>query len=596
MLKMKKLALSFLGLLMVLPVWAAPTLSVSPQRLTFECYPGRTYYRTFTVTGTDLTQDLTLTMYGDDLTFSMDKTVITPREAVDGVQVKVYFKPASFGDFGANIWIKSDEVSQMVQLFGVGEETPGITTSTTELNLACAVDGMATASFSVTGSCLEEGIWLILEGDTNRQAFSIDKTSIPYDDANGTTTVTVSYQPQELGCDTATVFLWSHYANDVVVTLYGTATRTPADYDAILMADVYDVKQQDYQLSPASPPQCGLNVGVHDDGYAMELDAFGNALNVDFDYTNMTASLSGNSSLTATTTTDGINEVTTEVRSCVFSESDLGNTDGGFSPVQGFINADETLSFEGIAVRTDRIITIKNARTHTLVSCDSVTEVKVYRNAMLVLPNGVHAYGVPLELDPGTAQPMLNASTAVNTCNVPVYITQSGDTVTVWNLYNMGGRNCFVIDNGFFEWAWQMCGYGDDGQCWYNYTPYRSYQPEGEVMLNAMTYIHHLKGVSGKVTQGAMTWGDTTFGDGQGTWSSNTFCDNVLSFSMMGGFSCEPTVWNISHVTNLIDGLLRNEPELLCHPSSDVDENGVVDIADITCLIDKLLNQGREQR
>jgi hypothetical protein len=27
----------------------------------------------------------------------------------------------------------------------------------------------------------------------------------------------------------------------------------------------------------------------------------------------------------------------------------------------------------------------------------------------------------------------------------------------------MGGCNRIVLDNGFFDWAWQECGYNNDG-------------------------------------------------------------------------------------------------------------------------------------
>jgi hypothetical protein len=169
-----------------------------------------------------------------------------------------------------------------------------------------------------------------------------------------------------------------------------------------------------------------------------------------------------------------------------------------------------------------------------------------------------------------------------------VYIQQRGDTIMVWNLYNMGGANQIFQDNGFFDWPWQECGYKADGGCWYNYTYYRSYQPEGEVMLNVVTYPHRLRGVKGKVTEDAMTWGKTTFGTGT-VWHEDVYIDNKLTYNGNQKFECELTVWNIGNVTQLIDGLLSEDPEVITHPASDANEDGDVTIVDVTAIIDKLL-------
>lgn len=582
---MKKLTLLFFAFLMALPLWAAPTLTVSPQRLTFECYPGRTYYRTFTVYGENLTQNLTLTMFGDDFAFSMDKTTISVHEAFDGAVVKVYFKPQEVGEFGANIWITSGEVSQVVQLFGVGEEPPSITANPTSLHLNCEVDGLATATFTVTGSNLEEGIRLDLEGDPDHQAFSIDKVNIPFFDATGSSIVTVSYQPRQSGRDTATVTLSSHYANDLVITLYGRARNLLTFQNRILMGEVYDLTDEGSGgMALSEPSECGLSLSGMMSGNTLTLNEFDNLLSIDLDYDNMTATLYENS--TQSTTSSGQDNTTTQTRYVLKCDETLGGQNAQPGIITGTIAEDGSIAFDGFIIETEKIVTVTYGLLNHVISTDTTSYSKLYRNVLLAEPNGVHRYDRPLEPDPGTAEPMLNFSIVGN---APVYIQQQENTVKVWNLYNMGGANTMVLDNGFFEWPWQQCNYSDDGINWYNYTYYRSTQPEGEPMISVVTYPHRYRGVKGKATEESLTWGQTTFGNGQGVWSSDVFIDNVLSYTGGQLFDCEETVWSIADVTRLIDGILLNDMEILLHPGSDVNEDGDVSIADVTSLIDLLL-------
>ena len=586
--KMKKLTLLFFVLLMALPAWAAPRLSVSPQRLTFECYPGRTYYRTFTVYGENLTQNLTLTMFGDDFAFSMDKTTISVHEAFDGAVVKVYFKPQEVGEFGANIWITSGEVSQVVQLFGVGEEPPSITASPTSLHLNCEVDGLATATFTVMGNNLEEGIWLDLEGDPDHQAFAIDKVSIPYDEAMGTSTVTVSYQPRQSGCDTATVTLWSHYANDVVITLYGRAISPVVHQDIIFIGDVF-VKDDDNsgRMEPAEPSGCGMSTYGSLSDNNLSLGLYKGLMNIGLDYDNMKATLPENVTQESVTGESAFfNYTQTETRYKLQCDPMIEGITLNDGVISGTINDDGSIAFDGFIIETEKVVSVINSMTHQVISSESTSQVNVYRNVLLVQPNGWHRYSIPNWLDPGTDQPMHNISFPLS---APVYIQQRDDTVMVWNLYNMGAANMMVIDNGFFDWPWQPCGYNADGGCWYNYTYYRTYQPEGEPMLSVVTYPHRLPGIKGQVTPDKMTWGQINFGNGHGVWSSDIYCDNKLYYTGEQQFDCEETVWSIADVTSLIDAILTNDIEILLHPKSDVNNDGTVSIADVTSLIDKLL-------
>lgn len=585
---MKKLTLLLLLVAMSMTTggWnvkaATPTLTVHPEVLTFECEAGRSYHRTFTVTGTDLTEDLTLTMFGDDLTFSMNKTTITAEEAMAGTTVSVQYSPKAVGEYEGRIWITSGEVSNSVLLKGLADDTPSITASTTSLHFVSMVDDMATSSFTVCGSNLEEGIHLILEDPSG--SFSIDRDEIPYGETDNINTVRVYYEPTHAGTDTATIYVWSHYSNDVVITLYGKARNTILFQNRILMGEVCDVMDDGNSgMVLSEPSECGILSSGMLRGSNLTLNEFEDLLSIDLDYNNMTATLYENVTQSSTSS----DNTTTETRYILKCDETLGGQNAQSGVITGTIGEDGSIAFDGFIIETEQIVTVTYGLLNHVVSSDTTSYSKVYRNVLLAVPNGVHKYDKPLELDPGTVVPMLNFSIVGN---APVYIQQQEDTVKVWNLYNMSGVNTMVLDNGFFDWPWQKCNYDENGVNWYNYTYYRSYQPEGEPMISVVTYPHRLRGVKGKATEQSLTWGHTTFGTGHGVWSDDIFIDNVLSYTDGRLFDCEETVWSIADVTRLIDGILLNDLEILLHPGSDVNEDGTVSIADVTSLIDVLLS------
>ena len=110
-----------------------------------------------------------------------------------------------------------------VQRPGMGT-TPSIYPSAQSLSMECYAGETTTATFDVSSANLTDDITLALN-DTNG-VFSIDVTTIAVADAMNKT-VTVTYAPQEVGTNTATITLSSNGAPDVTVNLKGTATNKP---------------------------------------------------------------------------------------------------------------------------------------------------------------------------------------------------------------------------------------------------------------------------------------------------------------------------------------------------------------------------------
>ena len=105
-----------------------------------------------------------------------------------------------------------------------GPAGPRITVLPETLNMQCYAGETTTARFNVAGVNLTDGITVTMT-DAN-SVFTTDVATISVEEA-GNKFVTVTYAPQAVGDHTATITLSSTDAEDVVVTLNGTATNAP---------------------------------------------------------------------------------------------------------------------------------------------------------------------------------------------------------------------------------------------------------------------------------------------------------------------------------------------------------------------------------
>jgi len=87
-----------------------PTLNlkVDPDTLSLTCMVGETTTTTFTVKGSLLTSDVTLTLSDADHVFDVNPTTITAAEAMSGAQVTVTYSPTTPGNNQAVITLSTD--------------------------------------------------------------------------------------------------------------------------------------------------------------------------------------------------------------------------------------------------------------------------------------------------------------------------------------------------------------------------------------------------------------------------------------------------------------------------------------------------------
>ena len=199
-----------------------PKLTVNPTSLSMSTTVGTPVTQTFTVTGTNLTSVVNLSVSGTG--FSIDKTTITKTAASQGATVTVTYNPTATGTHTGTVTLSSTGASNVtVALNGTAVGTPTLNVNPTSLSFNAAVGEQVTKTFTVTGTDLTSTVYLAVSG----AGFSIDKTSITKTAATNGATVTVTYKPTTGGTHTGSVVLSSTGAQQVTVSLNGIASTVP---------------------------------------------------------------------------------------------------------------------------------------------------------------------------------------------------------------------------------------------------------------------------------------------------------------------------------------------------------------------------------
>ena len=200
-----------------------PQITVSPTSLSFYAHIGETDTETFTVTGTNLTGNLSVKLNDNSGNYLIDKTAITKSAATNGAIVTVTYCPTEVGETNASVTISGGGAdSKTVTLSGTAVK-PEITVSPASLSFSAIVGETVTQTFTVKGSDLTGALTLTL--NNGGSVYSIDKTRINMVNAIIGTTVTVTYSPMEEGMSNASVTISGGGADAKTVELTGTAVK-----------------------------------------------------------------------------------------------------------------------------------------------------------------------------------------------------------------------------------------------------------------------------------------------------------------------------------------------------------------------------------
>lgn len=170
-----------------------PAISVNRNGWVFQCRKGNTVGTTFTVTGTDLTDNISVSSSNNKL-FEISEVNLSKT----GGTFKVTFKPTESGDFKAIATLTSGNSKATVNLIGAAL-APSISATKNDLDVTTIektvkVGGTSSYTFHVAGTNLEGAIALSITGASKDQ-FSVQPSTISK--SEGSANVTVKYNPDK---------------------------------------------------------------------------------------------------------------------------------------------------------------------------------------------------------------------------------------------------------------------------------------------------------------------------------------------------------------------------------------------------------------
>ena len=201
-----------------------PNIAVDPATIAFEGYVGDTYTKTFTVTGYNLENNITITKQGAS-NITVSPTSITAANAANGVQVTVTYKPTAAGNSNATITLASTGAESVtVNVTGTAAaKVPTINVDQTSLSMSANLSSTVTKTINVTGLFLTNNIIVTLNDNNN--VFSVTPTTITAANAANGVPVTVSFNSATEGNFTGSITLTSNGAESKTVQLTASAAE-----------------------------------------------------------------------------------------------------------------------------------------------------------------------------------------------------------------------------------------------------------------------------------------------------------------------------------------------------------------------------------
>ena len=441
------------------------------------------------------------------------------------------------GDFALNAFSYGRYTFNIEQQMIIGIQppvtTPTLRVSPLRLSMESYVDQSSSASFNVKGLALDGDVTLTLNDESGY--FALDANHISMGDAFDGVTVTVTYSPLVSGSHTATVTLSSPEAEDVTVTIYGTA-----QLETFLPI-----------VLPANSDYIGLT----------EFRA---------DWTDQTADKYVSSYTLEVNTKPG----TMLLDEADWSDVNEGSTNYASTP-EALLPEGWTFSGNGLWCE-DAAVSINSksaiiSPAHELAGYEKMT---VIVSAKSSTANSSSKFTISTSVD--SKEFAVTESSSFVQC-VAVLNCDELDQATI------AGKSSFPQFQNIQVYAGEL----DDVQL-------RAVLENGDESYRLITGITDKSYTVSNLTAGGMFYYrvKALYIDGtSSTWSKSvsvTLQDNGGTVHSAGDVDHDGQV-NISDVTALIDYLLGNTTGV-CSTCADVDGDSIISIADVTSLIDMLLN------
>lgn len=208
-----------------------PKLTANPTSVTFsDAYTTQTYTQTVTVTGKNLTENITASVSGANV-YSVSPTTLP----ATGGEVTITYAPTEAGATQATLTLSSTGTTATVAINGTAQAaTPTLTVNPTSLTFSSDLSTAKTQSFAVTGRFISSDVTLTLTDASG--VFTLGTATIPVANISETNAVNVNvtFQSATEGNFTGTVTVASNGAEAVTVNLNATANDGGTASDAYL--------------------------------------------------------------------------------------------------------------------------------------------------------------------------------------------------------------------------------------------------------------------------------------------------------------------------------------------------------------------------
>ena len=200
-----------------------PTLTVTPETLSFSTSVDTPVTQTFVLTGSNLSENVTLSVTEGADDFSIDKFSIQKSAAANGVTVTVTYDPYEAGSHHGVVTITSSGLTKTVSLNGTAvEPVRTLTVDPASLSFEALPGQTLTKTFHLSGSNINGNVTLTLNDENG--VYAINRTSLTASRVIAGMDITVTYKPTTGGTHNATVVISGGGAEPVTVTLNGVAS------------------------------------------------------------------------------------------------------------------------------------------------------------------------------------------------------------------------------------------------------------------------------------------------------------------------------------------------------------------------------------
>ena len=211
-----------------------PELIADHETITLTTEAGLTATSKFTVLGANLKDNVTVTLNDANNVFSIDATTITKADTEEGKDINVTFSPTTVGNYTATVILSSPGANDVIVTFNGAATTPvpTLTVSENVLTFNADINNDDTKTITLGGHALSGDI--IISLTDNAGVFTVSPTTIAAAEIANNPVVSITFNAYEEATYTGALTISSEGVDDIVINLSATASDGGTASDAYL--------------------------------------------------------------------------------------------------------------------------------------------------------------------------------------------------------------------------------------------------------------------------------------------------------------------------------------------------------------------------